>query len=69
MGEWSDYFEDFPEENPANWVHGRFYPNGPPPPTEHDLKVEREAAQIRAEKARLTQMQGRPSKNSNTSNK
>ncbi len=20
MGEWSDYFEDFPEENPANWV-------------------------------------------------
>ena len=19
MGEWSEYFEDFPEENPANW--------------------------------------------------
>jgi hypothetical protein len=28
MGEWSDYFEDFPEENPANWVNGRFvHPN------------------------------------------
>ena len=19
LGDWSDYFEDFPEENPANW--------------------------------------------------
>lgn len=26
MGEWSDYFEDFPEENPANWVNGQFNP-------------------------------------------
>ncbi|MGL4888205.1 MAG: hypothetical protein ACRC4V_18030 [Aeromonas veronii] len=26
MGEWSDYFEDFPEENPANWVNGKFNP-------------------------------------------
>lgn len=26
MGEWSEYFEDFPEENPANYVHGRFAP-------------------------------------------
>jgi hypothetical protein len=22
MGEWSDFFEDFPEENPANWIDG-----------------------------------------------
>lgn len=28
MGEWSEYFEDFPEENPANWVNGRFDPAG-----------------------------------------
>lgn len=28
MGEWSDYFEDFPEENPANWLNGRFDPEG-----------------------------------------
>jgi hypothetical protein len=27
MGEWSDFFEDFPEENPANWVDGRFDPS------------------------------------------
>lgn len=26
MGEWSEYFEDFPEENPANWVNGEFNP-------------------------------------------
>ena len=21
MGEWSEYFEDFPEENPDNWIN------------------------------------------------
>lgn len=26
MSEWSDYFEDFPEENPENWVSGTFNP-------------------------------------------
>lgn len=26
MGEWSEYLEDFPEENPANWIGGRFDP-------------------------------------------
>lgn len=26
MGEWSEYFEDFPEENPANFVNGQFNP-------------------------------------------
>lgn len=24
MGEWSEYFEDFPEENPANWINGAY---------------------------------------------
>ena len=28
MGEWSEYFEDFPEENPGNWIDGRFDPDG-----------------------------------------
>ena len=29
MGEWSDYFEDFPEENPGNYdANGNFDPNG-----------------------------------------
>lgn len=26
MGEWSEYFEDFPEENPANLVNGHYNP-------------------------------------------
>lgn len=26
MGEWSEYFEDFPEENSANYLEGRFNP-------------------------------------------
>lgn len=29
MGEWSEHFEDFPEENPANYdKSGRYDPNG-----------------------------------------
>lgn len=28
MGEWSEYFEDFPEENSANYVNGKFDPKG-----------------------------------------
>lgn len=28
MGEWSEYFEEFPQENPANWINGRFDPEG-----------------------------------------
>lgn len=28
MGEWSEYFEDFPEENPGNYVNGKFDPAG-----------------------------------------
>lgn len=38
MGEMSEYFEDFPEENPANYVGDRFDPEG--------------AERLRAEKAR-----------------
>lgn len=26
MGEWSDFFEDFPEQNPANYVNETFNP-------------------------------------------
>jgi Na+-transporting methylmalonyl-CoA/oxaloacetate decarboxylase gamma subunit len=28
MGEWSDYFEDLPEENQANYVGEKFNPAG-----------------------------------------
>lgn len=43
MGEWSEYFEDFPDENPANYVNGRFDPKG--------------AAAQRAEQAEVTAQQ------------
>ena len=29
MGEWSEYFEDFPEQNPANWTNGQLHPGLP----------------------------------------
>lgn len=49
MGEWSDYFEDFPEENEANYVAGRFDPAS--------AKAQREAEQKAAQKLRREQQQ------------
>ncbi|KAL0630587.1 hypothetical protein Q9L58_010562 [Maublancomyces gigas] len=49
MGEWSDYFEDFPEENQANYVGDRF---DPAVATAH-----REAQQNAALKLRIEQQQ------------
>lgn len=43
MGEWSEYFEDFPEENPANQVGGQFDP--------------KRAAELRAQSAQLERSQ------------
>lgn len=43
MGEFSEYFEDFPEANPANYVGNRFDPQG--------------AKRLEAEKARVKQDQ------------
>jgi hypothetical protein len=51
MGEWSDYFEDFPDENPANYVNGRFDPKG----AEERNRQSARAAQVRAESAALQQ--------------
>lgn len=45
MGEWSEYFEDFPEENPGNYVNGRFDPQG--------------AEALRAAKAKLAEDQAK----------
>jgi hypothetical protein len=49
MGEWSDYFEDFPEENQANYVGERFDPAG--------AKAQREAQQTAALKLTKEQRQ------------
>lgn len=47
MGEWSDYFEDFPEENQANYVGDKFDPAG--------AKAQREAQQQAALRLRKEQ--------------
>lgn len=49
MGEWSDYFEDFPEENQANYVAGRFDPT--------DASAQRDAQRKAALKLREEQQQ------------
>ncbi|NHZ66033.1 hypothetical protein F1735_27690 [Massilia sp. CCM 8694] len=49
MGEWSDYFEDFPEENQANYVGERFDPVG--------AKAHRQAQQKAVVKLRTEQQQ------------
>ena len=49
MGEWSEYFEDFPEENPANWINGRFDPVG----VEKARAIEAKQQVVRQESAAL----------------
>jgi hypothetical protein len=44
MGEWSEYFEDFPEENPADYIGGKFDPQR--------ANAQREAQQKAAQKLR-----------------
>jgi len=55
MGEWSDYFEDFPEENPANYVGGRFDPKGAEVLRAATAKRSVEQAALDAEIARIVQ--------------
>jgi hypothetical protein len=49
MGEWSEYFEEFPEENPANYVGGSFDPQA--------ANAHREAQQKATRKLRNEQQQ------------
>jgi len=49
MGDWSDYFEDFPEENPANWIGGRFDPQGAKEARAREAKLVREQTKLDAE--------------------
>ena len=48
MGDWSDYFEDFPEENPANYSGGRYI--APGSPEEPTLAMYRRFYEVNAEK-------------------
>jgi len=54
MGEWSDFFEDFPDENPANWINGVYVgPNGAQLHREHQAKVDAARTKVPAEQSRL----------------
>ena len=54
MGEWSEFFEDFPEENPANWVNGVYAgPNGAQLHRDHQVKFDQARGKMAAEQARL----------------
>lgn len=59
MGEWSDYFEDFPEENEANYVAGKFDPVGADAQRKAEqaaaLKLRKEQQQLDAEIAGIVQ--------------
>lgn len=49
MGEWSEYFEEFPEENPANYVDGHFDPEGAKARQRQGAKVAEEQARLNKE--------------------
>lgn len=49
MSDWSEYFEDFPEENPANWIGGRFDPQAAKEARAREAKLAREQAKLDAE--------------------
>lgn len=53
MGEWSEYFEDFPEENPANYVSGRFDPEGAKELQRQNTKVAEDQANLNREIAEI----------------
>lgn len=50
MGEWSEYFEDFPEENPSNYVDGKFDPAGASAQSKRQQKA---ASQLKDDQKRL----------------
>jgi hypothetical protein len=54
MGEWSDFFEDFPEEDPANWIKGVYTgPRGAQLQREHQVKFDAARTKVAAEQNRL----------------
>jgi hypothetical protein len=55
MGEWSEYFEDFPEENPANYVAGRFDPQAAHRQREAQRKLRLDQQRLDAEIVAIVQ--------------
>ena len=67
MGEWSEYFEDHPEENPVNYVDGRFDPKGAEALRSAATKRAAEQAALDAEIARIVQKHSKASTSGNGS--
>lgn len=62
MGDWSDYFEDFPEENPANYVGNRFDPKAAAAARADKAKVAQDQARLNAELRRIIEQHKQPKK-------
>ncbi|WP_019448059.1 hypothetical protein [Cupriavidus sp. BIS7] len=60
MGEWSEYFEDFPEENSANYVNGRFDPKGAEALRTAEAKLRRDQGKLDAEIRAIVQKHRTP---------
>nr|WP_315185253.1 hypothetical protein [uncultured Albidiferax sp.] len=60
MGEWSEYFEDFPGENSANYVGDRFDPKGAEALRAQRAKVSVEQARLNAEIAQIVEKHKKP---------
>jgi len=55
MGEWSEYFEDFPDENPGNYINGRFDPEGAAAQRAVESKLRQDQAKLNAEISAIVQ--------------
>jgi hypothetical protein len=55
MGQWSEFLEDFPEENPGNYVSNTFDPKGAEALRAAKAKLAQEQANLDAEIALIVQ--------------
>ena len=68
MGEWSDYFEDFPEENPANYIDGKFNPELAAQTRAANDKVNFESNELKATIKRMAEEGKQRAKQKNIAN-
>lgn len=61
MGEWSDYFEDFPEENPGNYVGNQYNPEGAKALAKQQAQVAHAQANLNAEISAIVAKHKKPS--------
>ena len=61
MGEWSEYFEQFPEENPAIYVGVHFDPKGAEALRAQQAKLASEQVRLDAEIAGIIKKHSKPS--------